>query len=179
MIFGSKHVQITLPIPGRKLAKYELTHTATRELIRGAGALKTRLVFSAAHVVANPLEDKSPLDSPALDWDATLAYRQHLWSLGLHVAEAMDTAQRGQGLDWPVAKELIRRTLADAKTALAKVACGAGTDQLAPSTATLATVRSAYEEQCEFIEQHGGQIILMASRALAACARNAEDYRDL
>ena len=172
-------MQITLPSIGRKLAKYELTHTAARELVCSPGALKTRLIFSAAHVVADPLDDKSSPDSPALDWDATLAYRRHLWGLGLYVAEAMDTAQRGQGLDWATAKELMRRTLADAKAASVKVACGAGTDQLADSTATLETVRIAYEEQCEFVEQHGGQIILMASRALASCARNAEDYRAL
>jgi hypothetical protein len=123
------------------------------------------------------LVDISPVDSPRLDWDATLAFRPPLWSLGLRVAEAMDTAQRGAGLDWPTTKELIGRSLAQAKAVSGAIACGAGTDQLSPAGATFERVQAAYEEQCEFIEGHGGQIILMASRALAGCARGAEDYR--
>lgn len=170
-------MQITLPEAGRRLARYELTHTAPRDLIRGAGAPKSRIVFAAAHVIPDPLADTSPLDPPCLDWDATLAFRRHLWSLGLRVAEAMDTAQRGQGLDWATASELIRRSLAEAKPVSGGIACGAGTDQLLPAGATLETVQAAYEEQCEFVESHGGQVILMASRALAACACTAEDYR--
>ena len=170
-------MQITLPEAGRRLVKYELTHAAPRGVMPGAGTLQSRVVFAAAHVVPDPFADTSPLDPPCLDWDATLAFRHHLWSLGLRVAEAMDTAQRGQGLDWATARELIRRSLAEAKTASGAIACGAGTDQLPPAGATLEAVQAAYEEQCEFVESHGGQIILMASRALAACARTAEDYR--
>src|SRR6185369_6517911 len=97
----------------------------------------------------------------AIDWDATLAYRRYLWGLGLSVAEAMDTAQRGMGLDWPTSRELIRRSLAEAPKD--RIACGAGTDLLV-GPATLDDIVAAYEEQCAFVEQHGGRIILMASR---------------
>jgi hypothetical protein len=112
-----------------------------------------------------------------VDWDATIAYREHLWSLGFGVAEAMDTAQRGMGLDWPSALELIKRSTAAAKIRGALVASGAGTDHLpVGETLTLQDVTDAYLEQCEAIEAVDGRIILMASRALAAIARHAEDY---
>jgi hypothetical protein len=137
-----------------------------------------RVAFAAAHVVADPLANVDPWLTAAIDWDATLAYRHHLWSLGFAVAEAMDTAQRGMGLDWPTSLELIRRSVADARaTPGAVVFSGAGTDQLTPDPAmAIDRVVTAYEEQCAAIENAGGRIILMASRALAACARSAEDY---
>jgi hypothetical protein len=117
------------------------------------------------------------LTAPVVDWDATLKYREYLWSLGFGVAEAMDTAQRGMGLDWPLALELIRRSTAATKARGAVLASGAGTDHLpAGKAATLAEVTAAYLEQCEAIEAVGGRIILMASRALAAVARHADDY---
>ncbi len=137
---------------------------------------RSRVAYAAAHVVCDPLIASAA--SPAhLDWEATLAYRRHLWKLGLAVAEAMDTAQRGMGLDWTVSRELIRRSVAEARACGGTIACGSGTDQLAPSPhLTLADVQAAYEEQCEFIEGQGGRIILMASRALAACAQSPDDY---
>jgi len=138
---------------------------------------ETRTAFAAAHVVVNPLRTAEPLTHPVLDWDATLAYREHLWSLGFGVAEAMDTAQRGMGLDWPLALELIKRSTAAAKARGALVASGAGTDHLpANKNYTLQEVTNAYLEQCEAIEAVDGRIILMASRALAAAARHADDY---
>jgi hypothetical protein len=138
---------------------------------------ETRVAFAAAHVVVDPLRTGEPLTDPVIDWDATLAYREHLWSLGFGVAEAMDTAQRGMGLDWPLALELIKRTTAAAKARGAMVASGAGTDHLpAGKTFTLQTVIDAYVEQCEAIESVDGRIILMASRALAAVARDPDDY---
>ncbi|MGH4028396.1 dihydrodipicolinate synthase family protein [Actinomycetota bacterium Odt1-20B] len=137
--------------------------------------LVSRTVFSAAHVVADPHADVSPDSPAAIDWDATLAFRHHLWSHGLGVAEAMDTAQRGMGLDWTAAAELIRRSAAEARAVGGRVACGVGTDQL-PVPARLADVRAAYEEQLELVEGEGAQAILMASRALAAAARGPEDY---
>lgn len=143
------------------------------------GELRSRIVYTAAHVVCDPLADTSPAESPCLDWDATLAFRRHLWSLGLCVAEAMDTAQRGAGLDWTTSQELIRRSIAEARAVSGAVACGAGTDQLPTTGVTRDMVAAAYEEQCSFVERHGGRIILMASRALAACGRNADDYRYL
>jgi hypothetical protein len=138
----------------------------------------TRRALAAAHVVADPMSDKEPWLDAAVDWHATIAYRRHLWSWGLGVAEAMDTAQRGTGLDWHASLELIRRTI-DASTDVpgAEVASGAGTDQLVPSPGvTLDDVIAAYEEQCAAIEKLGGRIVLMASRALVACAKSPEDY---
>jgi Protein of unknown function (DUF993) len=142
------------------------------------GPIRSRVAYAAVHVVADPLADISPTLEARLDWDATLAFRRHLYGLGLAVAEAMDTSQRGMGFDWATAKELIRRAVADAKTIPgAVIASGAGTDDLLPSPAvSLADVEAAYEESCGHIESVGGRIILMASRALAACAKGPDDY---
>ncbi|MBJ6645965.1 dihydrodipicolinate synthase family protein [Streptomyces sp. BSE7F] len=139
----------------------------------------SRTVFSAAHVVADPYADTTPDAPAAVDWDATLAFRRHLWAHGLGVAEAMDTAQRGMGLDWAGAAELIRRSAAEAKAAGGRIACGVGTDQLTGGPATLAEVRAAYEEQLAVVEESGAQAILMASRALAATAQGPEDYLEV
>ncbi|HEV8313855.1 MAG TPA: dihydrodipicolinate synthase family protein, partial [Burkholderiaceae bacterium] len=141
-----------------------------------------RTVYAAAHVVVDPIATVDPWDaSPAIDWDGTLRFREHLWSLGFKVAEAMDTAQRGMGVDWPVARELIQRSLRHARTVPgADLACGAGTDQLAAGPeVTLAQVEAAYREQIGVVEAEGGRVILMASRALARCARGPDDYLSL
>ncbi|MEZ5670792.1 MAG: dihydrodipicolinate synthase family protein [Alphaproteobacteria bacterium] len=142
-----------------------------------AGAFP-RTVYAAAHVVADPRSAAPPWQAAAVDWDTTMAFRRHLWGLGLKVAEAMDTSQRGMGFDWPTALELIRRSVAEARTIPgADLACGAGTDHLDPSPVlSLADVTAAYEQQVAAVEQAGGRIILMASRALAACARGPDDY---
>ena len=138
-----------------------------------------RVAFSAAHVVADARADIDPWLSCAIDWDATIAYRQHLWRLGMGVAEAMDTAQRGMGLDWPTSLELIRRSIdASRDVPGAFLASGAGTDHLAfDAGTTVDDVIHAYEEQVAAIEALGGRIILMCSRALARVARSADDYR--
>ncbi|WP_165986097.1 dihydrodipicolinate synthase family protein [Streptomyces sp. YIM 98790] len=141
--------------------------------------LVSRIVFSAAHVVADPFADTTPDGPAAVDWDATLAFRRHLWAHGLGVAEAMDTAQRGMGLDWAGAAELIRRSAAEARATGGRIACGVGTDQLAPAGAGLDRVRHAYQEQLEVVETAGAQAIVMASRALCAAARGPEDYHEL
>ncbi|PZM12544.1 dihydrodipicolinate synthase family protein [Rhizobium tubonense] len=137
-----------------------------------------RIAYAAAHVVSDPLRDLDPWGRPAIDWDATIAFRRHLWGLGFKVAEAMDTAQRGMGLDWAGAQELIRRSLQAARDIPgADLACGAGTDHLAPADArSLDDVIRAYETQIEFVESHGGRAIMMASRALARLARSPADY---
>ncbi|CAM5534514.1 dihydrodipicolinate synthase family protein [Streptomyces narbonensis] len=167
---------IRLPLTGGGVRAYE-PRTEPLALATG-GALASRTVFSAAHVVADPYADTTP-DSPAVvDWDATLAFRRHLWSHGLGVAEAMDTAQRGMGLDWTGAAELIRRSAAEAKAVGGRVACGVGTDQLT-GPADLAAVRKAYEEQLALVEETGSQAVVMASRALAAAADGPDDYLDL
>ncbi|MGX4692121.1 dihydrodipicolinate synthase family protein [Streptomyces sp. JNUCC 63] len=149
----------------------------------------SRTVFSAAHVVADPFADTSPDSPAAVDWDATLAFRRHLWAHGLGVAEAMDTAQRGMGLDWAGAAELIRRSAAEARAVGGRIACGVGTDQITDRTTdrttdratggSLAGIRTAYEEQLAVVEESGAQAILMASRALAATARGPEDYLEV
>jgi hypothetical protein len=151
---------------------------AATPLVPSAGPPASRVAYAAAHVVADPLADNNPTLDTRLDWEGTLAYRRHLWSLGLAVAEAMDTAQRGMGLDWTTTQELIRRSVAEARaTEGATVACGAGTDHLPPAPhRTLDEVEAAYAEQCAFVEGVGGRIILMASRALAACATGPDDY---
>jgi hypothetical protein len=136
-----------------------------------------RVAFSAAHVVANPLADTDPWLTAAVDWDRTIAFREHVWDLGLGVAEAMDTAQRGMGLDWPTSLELITRSVRAAKSRNALVFSGAGTDHLAVENAkAIEDVIRAYEEQVEAVEKVGGRIILMASRALAKLGRDADDY---
>jgi len=137
-----------------------------------------RVAFAAAHVVADPRADVDPWLEPAIDWERTIAFRRHLWSLGLGVAEAMDTAQRGMGLDWKQSLELIRRSLEAARDVPGSIiASGAGTDHLAPGPdVTIDKVIAAYEMQCAAIEKLGGRIILMASRALAAAARSPDDY---
>ncbi len=137
-----------------------------------------RVALAAAHVVADPLAEQDPWLDVKIDWDRTIAFRKHLWSLGLGVAEAMDTAQRGMGLDWVGAQELIRRSLDAMKDHPGAVmASGAGTDHLAPGPdVTVDDVIRAYEEQCEAVEAMGGRIILMASRALAKAARSPADY---
>ena len=169
----------TLRLP---LANGELRAFTTRVpcnwLVPPSGEVANRVAYSAVHVVADPLATVDPWLKPAIDWDRTLDYRRYLWSLGLGVAEAMDTAQRGMGLDWPTSLELIDRSLALARaTPGALIACGAGTDHLAPTPGTtIDDVIAAYELQCEAIESRGGRLILMASRALAACAKSTADY---
>jgi uncharacterized protein DUF993 len=130
----------------------------------------SRVALAAAHVVSDPLGAPG-----ALDWEATLAFRRHLWAHGLGVAEAMDTAQRGMGLGWGVASELIRRSAAEAPAG--RIAAGAGTDHRQPRS--VADVIAAYEEQCELVEGVGAQAIVMASRALAALAAGPDDYREV
>ncbi|MCV6824803.1 MULTISPECIES: dihydrodipicolinate synthase family protein [Halocynthiibacter] len=138
----------------------------------------SRVAFAAAHVVVDPFADVSPMIEGAVDWDKTLAFREHIWSLGFGVAEAMDTAQRGMGMDWPTSLELIQRSVKLAKSGGHLIACGAGTDHLEPSDAiTIDDVIAAYEMQCEAVEAAGGQVILMASRALAKAARSPDDYK--
>lgn len=167
----------SLLLPRAGGALYEYTPGKAGSFSVPAKPFTGRIAFSAAHVVCDPFADADPLHHSQIDWNSTLAYRHHLWSLGLAVAEAMDTAQRGMGLDWNRSKELIRASIAEARSVGGKIACGAGTDHLFPGpSVTIADVEAAYEEQVGFIEGEGGQVILMASRALAACAKAPEDY---
>ncbi len=136
-----------------------------------------RIAFAAAHVVANPFSNADPSGPPDIDWERTLAYRRHLLDLGFGVAEAMDTSQRGMGLDWPSALELITRSLKEAGKRAPMIYCGCGTDHLHPAHArSLDDVVKAYLEQLHAIQKLDGRIILMASRALVKVAKSAEDY---
>ncbi|MFK7997371.1 MAG: dihydrodipicolinate synthase family protein [Granulosicoccus sp.] len=169
---------LKLPIDDGTLENYT---TAGEPLLPRAPRVPlTRTAFAAAHVASDPLRERSPWDTrPAVDWDSTLAFRNALWDQGLGLAEAMDTAQRGMGVDWLTAKELIERTLLSAKahSLRPRVACGAGTDhkslgELGNSAAILA----AYQEQAEAIEAAGGQLILMASQAFTVINATPDDY---
>jgi len=166
---------INLPTPDGRIEAFA---TCAPTVFAKATPPFPRVALAAAHVVADPLAEQDPWLDVKVDWDRTVAYRKYLWSLGLGVAEAMDTAQRGMGLDWTGAQELIRRSL-DAMRDVpgAVMASGAGTDHLAPGPdVTVDDVIRAYEEQCEAVERMGGRIILMASRALAKAARSPADY---
>jgi hypothetical protein len=163
-------LSIKLPSADGRLEQYAVREP--QEFARPTRAF-TRKALAAAHVVADPRSSKEPWLEAAIDWQATLAYRRHLWSWGLGIAEAMDTAQRGMGLDWANSLELIRRTVAEGG---GHVASGAGTDHLPPGVHPLERIIAAYEEQCAAIEKLGGRLILMASRALAASAKSPEDY---
>jgi hypothetical protein len=169
-------LSLQLPSTGGELSAYTLRGT---EPVKPATDLRfNRIAYSAAHVVADPRAAIDPWLQCAVDWDSTIAYRRRLWSLGLGVAEAMDTAQRGMGLDWPTSLELIRRSL-DAAHDLpgALIASGCGTDHLAlEAVKTVDEVIAAYEEQMAAIEKLGGKLIVMASRALARVARSPADY---
>jgi hypothetical protein len=172
-------LQLKLPNADRRLLAYTLS--PPRDYPTRQTQPFNRIAYAAAHVVADPLSTKDPWVEPAIDWDATLRFRRHLWSLGFGVAEAMDTAQRGMGLDWPASLELIKRSIAASRDIPgALLASGAGTEQLAPGPrVTIDDVIAAYEEQFAAIEQAGGRIIMMASRALAACAKSPDDYHSV
>nr|WP_314256112.1 dihydrodipicolinate synthase family protein [uncultured Devosia sp.] len=168
---------INLPNADRSITPYTLTGEPI-PFVKHKASDFNRIAYAAAHVVADPLASNDPWLTPAIDWDTTLKFRHRLWDLGLGVAEAMDTAQRGMGLGWAEAQELIRRAQAEARTRDdALIAYGAGTDHLAPGPdVTIDDIIRAYEEQVGFVEAQGGRVILMASRALAYAAKSPEDY---
>ncbi len=170
---------LTLPVPGGGSRTLALSEPV--EWVRPAGPITSRVAYAAAHVVPRTLATSTPGSPADLDWEATLDIRRDLWSWGLGVAEAMDTAQRGMGLDWAATRELIERSSAEADRVGGRIACGAGTDQLTalPSgtrSERLGAVVSAYAEQVKVVEGAGSRVIMMASRALAVTARTAEDY---
>ncbi|CAH1648315.1 conserved hypothetical protein [Hyphomicrobiales bacterium] len=170
--------KITLPRLDGGLETYTVRNAPLPALASGAAPHFNRIAYAAVHVVADPLANNDPWLDIAIDWDKTIAFRHYLWDLGFGVAEAMDTAQRGMGLDWSNAQTLIRHSLEAARGRPgALIAVGAGTDQLIPSPdVTIDDVIRAYEEQIETIEAMGGRIILMASRALAKAAKGPDDY---
>lgn len=168
--------ELKLPKDDRSIETYTLSGKPIALEKRRASDFN-RVAYAAAHVVADPFADNDPWLTPAIDWEATLRFRHRLWDLGLGVAEAMDTAQRGMGLVWPQAQELISRSLKEAATRKdALIACGVGTDHLTGTHYSLNQIVDAYLEQLDFVQGEGGRVILMASRALAANATSSDDY---
>lgn len=165
---------ITLPSADGTLRAHELRPPGPQ--VQPAPPAEQRVGLAAAHVVADPLHDGDPVHGSVLDWDATLAYRRYLWSLGLGVAEAMDTAQRGMSLTPTMADELISRSITEARAVGGRIACGVATDRLPVGRSTTADVLASYERGIEPIAAAGGQVVIMASRQLAACARGSDDY---
>lgn len=182
----------TISLPGPDGAWYRHTMATPTQWTTPQRPLTSRKVYSAVHVVPRAGADNTPGAPADLDWDVTLGVRHHIWRHGLGVADAMDTAQRGMGLDWPATRELIRRSAAEAAALVADpppalrglgiadlLACGAGTDQLASGdlgSEGLAVVRDAYLEQLDVVQESGAKVIIMCSRALAAVAGSAGDY---
>lgn len=171
-------LSLELPIDG-ELRRH--TVGAPRPWTRPDAPITSRIAYAAAHVIPRPLADNTPGVPADLDWDTTMAYRHELWSYGLGVAEAMDTAQRGMGLDWAATRELIRRSGQEAAGTGGRLACGAGTDQLNPADVPtgargLSVITDAYREQIAVVRDAGARVIIMASRALAAVATSPADY---
>ncbi|MCS7235021.1 MAG: DUF993 family protein [Armatimonadota bacterium] len=166
--------ELLLPQPDRTLSRYRVSPPRTFD--PPARPIRSRVAYAAAHVVADPLREPDN-GTCHLDWDATLAYRAYLWSWGLGVAEAMDTAQRGMGLDAATAMELCRRTAELARASRAPLVCGINADDLTPGQASLREVEASYRRQLEYVESLGAQAVIMSSRALRAAAAQPQDYR--
>ncbi|HUG08644.1 MAG TPA: dihydrodipicolinate synthase family protein [Acidimicrobiia bacterium] len=164
---------MTLSLPAGNGGFETWVPSGSEPITPAAGGFTSRTAYAAAHVVADPLSDPSD-DRTPIDWEATLAFRRHLWSLGFGVAEAMDTAQRGSGVGWAAAKELIKQTAAEAS---GPAVYGAMTDQLDPGGHfDLDQITAAYVEQVSHVEDCGGDAILMSSRHLTSAAETADDY---
>src|SRR5690606_11339965 len=174
---GETMPTINLPNADRSISPYALAGDPI-PFVKFKASDFPRIAYAAAHVVADPLASNDPWLTPAIDWDTTLKFRHRMWDLGLGVAEAMGTAQRGRGLTWTEAHDLIRRSQAEARSRDdALIAYGAGTDRLMPGPdVTIDDIIRAYDEQVGFVEAQGGRVILMASRALAAAAKSPDDY---
>lgn len=171
-------IQLTLPTAGGATVRHRLHEPV--DYPRHPAQFTSRSVYAAAHVVADARAEYTPGVRPPVDWEATIAFRRHLFSYGIGIAEAMDTSERGPGgLDWEQAKELIRLGVAAAKEADAAVVAGAGTDQLGAANPTLAQIVDAYLEQLEFIQGQGSAAVIRASHALVAAARSEDDYLEV
>lgn len=144
---------------------------------RPTSPLVSRVAYAAAHVVPKVHADNTPGQPADIDWDSTLAFRRNVYSWGLGVADAMDTAQRNMGLDAAATRELISRSAGVAREEGGSVVVGVNTDHVAESHISLDQVIDAYKEQLHFTEEQGAGPVLMASRHLARVAENADDYR--
>jgi hypothetical protein len=176
---GDRHgPSITLPIADGREVVYRMKARSRWHDERAAPPVSRR-VFAAAHVVSRSSAARASSQS-AIDWDATMAFRHHLWNLGLGVAEAMDTAQRGAGLDWPAAKELVRRTGQHARDRGAEFVCGATTDSISgKSRPTVVEIANAYVEQANWAIACGATPVIMASPHMAAVATSPLEYANV
>ena len=141
-----------------------------------ATPLRSRVAYAAAHVIPRTTADNTPGQPADIDWDATLAFRRHVWSWGLGVADAMDTAQRNMGLDAAATRELITRSAQAAREEGGALVVGVNTDHVDDEVISLDRVIDAYKEQLHFTEDAGAGVVLMASRHLARAAQSADDY---
>ena len=167
----------TFPIDGVSQKTIEIKGPLS--LASASSAPLSRTIYAAVHVVANSAEASASNISATVDWEATAKFRQHMWSQGLGVAEAMDTAQRGMGMDWESVKTLVTRTMKDAKAVGGSVVSGVATDQLPKGIHSLEAIERAYKEQLEFTLSTGATPVLMCSRELAAAAKNGDDYLNI
>jgi hypothetical protein len=174
---GSMANRVRIPLEDGTTTVHQLGEPA--DFKRPQSPLASRRAFAAVHVVADPLAENTPTSGANIDWDATLAFRRHIWSWGLSVADAMDTAQRGMGLGWNAIQKLNRRSIAEAKAEGGDIACGINTDQLPAEPVSLEQIVDAYHEQLALVEGEGGQAVMMASRHLAVAARSVEDYQSV
>jgi hypothetical protein len=174
---GTSMTALSLPTRQGTIETWSPSGRSPSPAAAGERPPRSRVAYAAAHVVVDPLAPGDPAHDVVLDWEATLAFRHHLWSCGLGVAEAMDTAQRGMGLDWASTQELIRRTGEQARAVGGRWVAGVGTDQLPPGPSTVDKVVAAWREQLELVSGEGAVPVVMASRALAAVASGPEDYR--
>lgn len=144
---------------------------------RPTAPLRSRVAYAAAHVVPVVWGDNTPGQPADIDWDSTLAFRRNVYSWGLGVADAMDTAQRNMGLDAAATRELISRSAQVAREEGGSVVVGVNTDHVEETHISLDQVIDAYKSQLHFTEEQGAGPVLMASRHLARVAESADDYR--
>jgi len=165
---------LTLPVGAGR----PIEHTMRRPIVHPMQAPPptSRVAYAAAHVVADPWRASAASGPGAVDWEATIRQRERIWSLGLGVAEAMDTAQRGMGIAWSDVQQLVKESLAAAKRVGGATVVGIATDNLAPGAHPIEAIRDAYLEQLDFVEGLGGTAVVMASRQLAAAAHGPDDY---
>jgi hypothetical protein len=156
------------------VTRWELSDAPS--LRRPTAPLRSRTAYAAAHVVPRVSAENVPGAPADIDWDATLAFRHHLWSWGLGVADAMDTAQRNMGLDAAATRELITRSAAEARSVGGALVVGVTTDHVDDEVISLRAVIDAYVEQLHLAEDAGAGVVLMASRHLARAASSAADY---
>jgi hypothetical protein len=167
-------VNVTLPVGRGQLVRHTMNDPVSHPV--DAPPPRSRMAYAAVHVVADPLHASASSGPGCVDWETTIRQRERTWQLGLGVAEAMDTAQRGMGIEWPDVQRLVRETLTAGGRQGGKTVVGITTDNLAPGRQSLDAITDAYLEQLAFVEDLGGSVVMMASRQLTASAETPDDY---